>query len=376
MAGNLYGSGLWPSAFAEPVTAIAQEAAFFKGKTVNMVIGFGPGASNDFYGRLVARHLGRHIPGEPTLVPQNMPGAGSFKAANFLYGVAPKDGTSIIVTQTLATEEALARPATSSSRRTSPGSAGDIGQCRDLHVADTPRSKPSPTQWFRRLRWAPPASSSTVTTIYPIVLNAIADTQAQGVVLGYESSTAAMRLMERGRSGRRFDRLGHHEKITKQDWLRDQKVNIIVQYGPERQRTCPTCHPPSNWARPRRTSKCSVSTPTMPASANPSLAPPALPTGRKAAACGLPMPWSGRRILADVKQANAELIRCPARSYRRSSKKAARRRRPCVNARAPCIRHRPASRGGRRAARPTISQPKLRLRADLCWFGQGSPAKP
>jgi tripartite-type tricarboxylate transporter receptor subunit TctC len=68
-------------------------AEFYKGKIVNLVVGHWPGSANDLYARALTRHMGRHIPGNPTLVPQNMPGAGSLKAANWLYAVAPKDGT-------------------------------------------------------------------------------------------------------------------------------------------------------------------------------------------------------------------------------------------------------------------------------------------
>lgn len=77
--------------------AFAQDAnAHFKAnRTVNLYIGYAPGGSYDLYARMIARHLGRHIPGEPAVVPQNMPGAGSLQAANFLYSVAPKDGTAL-----------------------------------------------------------------------------------------------------------------------------------------------------------------------------------------------------------------------------------------------------------------------------------------
>jgi tripartite-type tricarboxylate transporter receptor subunit TctC len=70
-------------------------ADFYAGKTIQVLIGFSPGGGYDLYGRLIARHMGRHIPGNPKLVPQNMPGAGSLKAVNYLYGVAPKDGTAL-----------------------------------------------------------------------------------------------------------------------------------------------------------------------------------------------------------------------------------------------------------------------------------------
>jgi tripartite-type tricarboxylate transporter receptor subunit TctC len=71
----------------------ATPAEFYKGRTVSLIVGFSPGGGYDLYARVLARHIGRHIPGNPRVVLQNMPGAGSVKAANYLYGVAPKDGT-------------------------------------------------------------------------------------------------------------------------------------------------------------------------------------------------------------------------------------------------------------------------------------------
>jgi tripartite-type tricarboxylate transporter receptor subunit TctC len=70
-------------------------AQFYTGKSITMAIGFAPGGGYDLYGRLVARHLSKHIPGNPQIVPQNMPGAGSMRAAQHLFSLAPKDGTAI-----------------------------------------------------------------------------------------------------------------------------------------------------------------------------------------------------------------------------------------------------------------------------------------
>src|SRR5436190_4049069 len=93
--------------------ALAQPAEqFFARKTVTIFIGYTAGGSYDLYGRLVARHLGKHIPGQPTVVAQNMPGAGSLKAANYIFEVAPKDGTALgVVVESAALEQALSNPA-------------------------------------------------------------------------------------------------------------------------------------------------------------------------------------------------------------------------------------------------------------------------
>lgn len=73
--------------------ARAQEDSFFAGKTVTILVGFSPGGGYDHYARVLARHIGGHIPGKPNVIVQNMPGAGSFTAVRHLDGPAPKDGT-------------------------------------------------------------------------------------------------------------------------------------------------------------------------------------------------------------------------------------------------------------------------------------------
>ena len=73
---------------------LAQSPAdFYRGKTVDLQIAYSVGGGYDQYARLIARHMGKHIPGNPTVVPHNMPGAGGMRAANWLQGAAPKDGT-------------------------------------------------------------------------------------------------------------------------------------------------------------------------------------------------------------------------------------------------------------------------------------------
>src|SRR6516164_4272663 len=70
-------------------------ADFYRGRSIALIIGYSAGGGYDAYGRAVAHHMSKHIPGRPAIIPQNMPGAGSLRSANFLYNVAPKDGTAI-----------------------------------------------------------------------------------------------------------------------------------------------------------------------------------------------------------------------------------------------------------------------------------------
>src|SRR5499427_9820284 len=81
-------------ALAAPVTSAAA-GDYYAGKSIDLLVGAPPGGGYDIYGRAVARHIGRHIPGNPTVIPKNMPGAGSARAAGFVSTIAPKDGTVI-----------------------------------------------------------------------------------------------------------------------------------------------------------------------------------------------------------------------------------------------------------------------------------------
>src|SRR3954465_3842700 len=92
-----------------PASVQAQSVeSFYRGKTLSMVIGYPTGGSNDIYARSVARHIGKHIPGNPTVVPRNMPGGGSLVAANHMFNVAPKDGTTLgLIVPTAPIEEKL-----------------------------------------------------------------------------------------------------------------------------------------------------------------------------------------------------------------------------------------------------------------------------
>jgi tripartite-type tricarboxylate transporter receptor subunit TctC len=86
--------GLCASLLAAAATsAWSQSSEVFAGKSVQTIIGFGVGGGYDLWGRTVARHIGKHLPGKPAVVPQNMPGAGSFVAASHIYNAAPRDGT-------------------------------------------------------------------------------------------------------------------------------------------------------------------------------------------------------------------------------------------------------------------------------------------
>ena len=88
-----FAAALVLAATAATAARAASEADFYKGKKIRINIGFPTGGTSDIFARTLARHMGLHLPAKVTFIPQNQPGAGGLKSANYLYNVAPKDGT-------------------------------------------------------------------------------------------------------------------------------------------------------------------------------------------------------------------------------------------------------------------------------------------
>jgi tripartite-type tricarboxylate transporter receptor subunit TctC len=216
-----------------PAAADAQPGdAFFKGKTIQINIGFGSGGTYDYYGRLVARFLGRHIPGEPTAVAQSMPGSGSFRAANFLFSAAPKDGTVLgVITQTAAIEDALRSPG-AQYKAAEFNWIGRMTAILETHFTwKTSKAKTIADAQQHEIPVAGTGSGSP-SEGYPKLMNAFAGTKFK-IISGYPSSTAGMLAMERGEVDGGLTSW-NTLKRTKQQWLRNNDINVLVQYGAER----------------------------------------------------------------------------------------------------------------------------------------------
>jgi tripartite-type tricarboxylate transporter receptor subunit TctC len=205
---------------------------FYRGRTINIYIGYSAGGGYDFYGRLVARHLGRHVPGQPAVVPQNMPGAGSIRAANYVYSVAAKDGTALgIVTQTIALEEALGTPGVQYKAAEFNWIGRTTSNVDVMLMWHTSKVKTFEDAYKYEVPVAGtgPGSASEV---MPQLLDGLLGTKFK-IIGGYPGATEGMIAMERGEVE------GSHTswntvKLSKQDWLRDHKISILVQYAQER----------------------------------------------------------------------------------------------------------------------------------------------
>ncbi|MGH6770245.1 MAG: Bug family tripartite tricarboxylate transporter substrate binding protein [Xanthobacteraceae bacterium] len=210
-----------------PCAAGAQPQSF-AGKTVTLTIGYGPGSGNDVYGRLIAKHIGRHIPGKPKVVPQNMPGAGSFKAANWLYAAAPKDGTVLgYISQTAATEELLGKPGIQF-KTAQFNWVGRIGSYNNVTIFwHTSRIKTIADAMKMESTIGATGVGSAV-YIYPNMMNKILGAKFK-IVSGYQGTAQTSLAMERGEV--EGVTMGWFPvKTTKQAWLKEKKVNFLVQF--------------------------------------------------------------------------------------------------------------------------------------------------
>ena len=217
--------GIMPAAMADN---------FYNNKQIKLIIGTDTGGSYDLNGRLIAKHLGRHIPGTPTIIVQNMPGAGSIVATNYVSEIAPQDGTVIAaILQTLLLQSQISKD--------------------NLIKFD-----------IRRLNWIGNPSAGTVNVLvtwHDSSVKSIKEAQEKSVaigltsiaatdgvefavvqnllgtrfkpVTGYKGGNEINIAMERGEIFGRIGQSWSGWKQTRPDWVRDKKLNVLVQIGPK-----------------------------------------------------------------------------------------------------------------------------------------------
>ncbi len=213
-------------AAAAPARAQSPEA-FFKGRTVSIYIGFGGGGSYDFYGHLIARHMGKHLPGNPAVIAQSMPGAGSFKLANFLASLAPKDGTAMgIVSQAVALEELQGSQGVQykSAEFNWIGRATSVIEIMMTKASSRAKTIQDAMQREVLIGGTGPGSPSQG---YPNLLNAGAGTKFR-IIAGYPASAEVLLAMEKGEVDAAFTSWGSLGAYH-QDWLREKSINLLVQ---------------------------------------------------------------------------------------------------------------------------------------------------
>src|SRR5262245_8946344 len=211
--------------------AAAQDGDF-AGKTITIHIGNTAGGTYDLMGRLVARHLGRFLPGHPTVIAENMPGAGTLRAANYIANVAPKNGTALgLVSETLAVEQALKNAAVQYDAATLTW-IGRVAASNAVHI-QWHTSKVQSIDDAKTFEGTVAGTGpGNVAEIVPTLLNAVIGTKFK-IVRGYPAANESMLAMERGEvEGAAVN--WATVKTAKAQWLREKKVKVILQDLPRR----------------------------------------------------------------------------------------------------------------------------------------------
>jgi tripartite-type tricarboxylate transporter receptor subunit TctC len=206
-------------------------ADFYKDKKLNMVIGFGPGGGYDAWARLVAKHMSKHMPGNPSFVPQNMPGAGSLTAANHIYSVAPKDGTTIGI---IARDAPLAPLTGAEGGRFDALKFTWLGsptEGTNVCIAHKSSGMKTIADVQQKELVIGDTGPGTGTYTYPRVLNAILGTKFK-VIGGFPASSDVFLAMERGEVNGICESLDSVNG-KRPNWIKDGTVNILVQGGAE-----------------------------------------------------------------------------------------------------------------------------------------------
>ena len=212
-----------------PAQAQQSVESFYKGKTIDFYIGFSPGGGYDFYARLLARFMGEHIPGKPSIIAKNMAGGGSRTAASYMYTVAPKDGTAIAtVDQSTPVQQAVGDPTI----KFDTAKFNFIGNpVVDNNVVVTWHTSGVKTiEDATKKEYAIGATGYNTSFQYPQSLNIIAGTKFK-IILGYPGANEINLAMENGELVGRGSNSWASYKGTKPDWVRDKKINVLVQIG-------------------------------------------------------------------------------------------------------------------------------------------------
>jgi tripartite-type tricarboxylate transporter receptor subunit TctC len=217
-------------------TAIAQGAhaqssveAFYKGKVIDLYIGFTPGGTYDTYARLVAQFMGDHVPGKPKIVPRQMVGAGSRAAATHMFTNAPKDGTQLAtVDQAIAMQQVLSDPGIQYDANKFIWIGNPIADNNTM--AAWTASGATSIDAARKKEYVVGANGITASAQYPQAMNVLLGTKFK-IVTGYPGGTDINLAMQRGEVAIRGQNSWSSWKSQHMDWIQEKKITILVQIG-------------------------------------------------------------------------------------------------------------------------------------------------
>jgi tripartite-type tricarboxylate transporter receptor subunit TctC len=212
-------------------TAVAQSSVetFYKGKLIDLYIGFTPGGTYDSYARLVAQFMGDHIPGKPKIVPRQMVGAGSRAAATHIFAIAPKDGTQLATAdQAIAMQQVLNDPGIQFDANKFIWIGNPIADNNTM-AAWTASGVTSLDQ-AKAHEYVVGANGITASAQYPQALNVLLGTKFK-IITGYPGGTDINLAMERGEVAIRGQNSWSSWKSQHMDWIKEKKITMLVQIG-------------------------------------------------------------------------------------------------------------------------------------------------
>jgi len=222
MLATLVGAIVLGAAFADAV------GDFYKGRTLDLYIGYSVGGAYDLYARVIGRHLGAHIPGNPTLVPKNLEGAGSLRLANYLYRVAPHDGSAIgTIGRGIAFDPLLIGQgdAFDAQKFNWIGSANnEVSVCVAMRQSGIGKFE----DLFTKDLTVGGTGSSADTDQFPRVLNSVVGTHFK-IVEGYPGGNDVVLAMERGEVQGRCGWSWSSVKSTHKSWIDDKRMIVLIQ---------------------------------------------------------------------------------------------------------------------------------------------------
>jgi tripartite-type tricarboxylate transporter receptor subunit TctC len=203
---------------------------FYKGRQINMLIGGGAGGGYDVYYRTLARHLTKHIPGQPSIIPRNQPAASGLAAAAALYNTAEKDGSTIAAFPNNVPMDPLFGHPGARYDALKLNWIGSIGKLQN--VCATWHTSPIKTiqQTQQREVIVAAAAAPTNTAIMPRVLNTLLGTKFKPII-GYDPGAGLTMAIERGEAEGICGLSWSTMKASRPHWIREKLLNVIVQMG-------------------------------------------------------------------------------------------------------------------------------------------------
>jgi len=282
-------------------------ANFYHGRTITLVIGYSAAGGYDTYARVVAQHLGKHIPGNPTIVPQNMEGAGSLRAANYLYNAAPHDGSVIgIFARGMAMEPLIGKShALFDARKFTWIGSGtnEVSTCVTWHESPVKTWADALTTPFT----VGGEGSASDPDIFATVLRNVFGVKLR-LISGYPGSAEVALAIERrevdGRCGWSYSSLMQQRP----DWVRDGRVNILVQLALAKAPELPDVPLITDFATTDRQRQILRLVFSRQAVARPFVAPPGIPEERREALrAAFDATMQDPAFLAEAKQRGLEV---------------------------------------------------------------------